>query len=240
MDLSSNPTIPEHTRCTWPLYAPSTTGAGPDSSNLGYEASHYTTYQGCVMFFIKQPQVAAYQAILGIDTSDEHTLAVNFVDMTIDTRQARPRLRQLMAAFWTSPGVGRDLAQLRRILFQNVTEKFTRDIVRDRVAGLMGVGYSHLLERPHEDIILDAPSVNKHISAAEEAWNLICAHSRLVRSVMGLLREFPMAGPDEELAAVQIVICPAFDQAGNAHNFDLAVVLGHRRPQEMKVLDAAP
>lgn len=202
----------------------------PSLNGLGYEAKRFTTADPeLAMYIIKQPQNVGYLAILGICTDEEYgssTLFVNFVDMRIDSRSeyGRPRLRQMLAAFWTDT-VGRDLEQLRRILFQNVNEEFTRAIVRDRVAALTNVGYSHLLERPHDDIVLNTP-VDSSISQAAEAWRLMCAHSKLVRSAIGLLREFPMAGPDEQLAAVQIVINPAFDQAGNAHNFDLEVNFG--------------
>lgn len=188
------------------------------------------------MYIIKQPQCTGYLAILSIAHDGEYassTLFVNFVDMTTDSRGEiqRPRLRQLLAAFWTDP-VCRELQQLRRILFQNVSEIFTRSIVRERIAALMNVGYSQLLERPYDDIILDTPKPST-LSPAAEAWNLMCIHSKLVRAVIGLLREFPMADSDEELSAVQIAISPSFDQAGNAHNFDLEVVLGQRGHQKI-------
>lgn len=188
------------------------------------------------MYIIKQPLSQGYLAILGVANDDEHassTLFVNFVDMTTDSRGEiqRPRLRQILAAFWTDT-MRRNLQQLRRILFQNVTEQYTRFIVRDRIATLLSVGYSQLLERPSEHIILTAPKTSS-ISQATEAWKIICMHSKLVRSAIGLLREFPMADADEELAALQIVINPAFDQAGNAHNFDLEVIFGQSKYQEM-------
>lgn len=210
----------------------------PSLKDLGYEARRYTAVDpGLAMYIIKQPQHVEYLAILAVATDGEYassTLFVNFVDMTTDSRgeNQRPRLRQMFAAFWTDP-VCRNLHQLRRILYQNVTESSTRSIVRERIAAMMNVGYSQFLERPFDDIILNAPR-DSSTSQAVEAWNLTCTHSKLVRSAIGLLREFPMAGSDEELAAIQIVINPAFDQAGNAHNFDLEVILGQREHQEME------
>ncbi|KAJ4420341.1 hypothetical protein N0V82_004440 [Gnomoniopsis sp. IMI 355080] len=209
----------------------------PSLKELGYEARRYTpAHEGLAKYIIKQPQCLGYLAILAVASDGEYastTLFVNFVDMTADVRgdNQRPRLRQMLAAFWTDP-VGRNLRQLRRILFQNVTENFTRAIIRERIAPLMDVGYSRLIERPFDDIILNAPKT-ADFSHHAEAWNLACTHSKLVRSAIGLLREFPMADSDEELAAVQIVISPAFDQAGNAHNFDLEIVLGQRGHQEV-------
>lgn len=216
----------------------------PSLKELGYEARRYTPiHEELAMYIIKQPQNQGYLAILGVSNDDERastTLFVNFVDMTTDSRGEiqRPRLRQMLAAFWIDT-LRRNLQQLRRILFQNVTEQSTRSVVRERIATLLNVAFSQLLERPSEHIILTAPRTSAS-SQATEAWKLICIHSKLVRSAVGLLREFPMAGADEELAAVQIVINPAFDQAGNAHNFDLEVIFGQRIHQDMVDIASRP
>lgn len=188
------------------------------------------------MYIVKQPHYKGYLAILGVANDDEYassTLFVNFVDMTTDSRGEieRPRLRQILPAFWTHT-LKRKLQHLRRILFQNVTEHFTRSIIRERIATLLNVAYSQFLERPSEQIILTTPKASL-ISEATKAWKLICIHSKLVRSTVGLLRDFSVADTDEELAAAEIVINPALDQAGNAHSFDLQVVFGRRVCQEM-------
>lgn len=208
----------------------------PSLKELGYVARRYTPVdEDLAIYIVKQPFCREYMAVIAIAKDGENassTIFVHFVDMTIDSRgeKQRPRLRQMLAAFWKD-AVGRSLQQLRRILFHNVTENCTRSIIRERVSCLMGIGYSQLLERPYQDIILNAPKSSscRHLA---EAWSLICTQSKLVRSVNGLLREFFTANADEELGAVQIAIKPAFDQLGNAHNFDLEVILGPRVHQE--------
>lgn len=212
--------------------------AGPESpkphslSDLGYETQTYPRKNHTEQWhFIRQPGSDRYIAILMIRTSgpsSTDTLLVNTVDMDLDTRPTpqRPRLRQLLAAFWTSAPVSRDLHLLHRVVFRNVTERYTRAAVRDRLCWLVGVGYDTKGDRPHEDIVLEAPDRG----GAREPWEVLWRGSRLAGAAVGMVRDCPgMALCGEERMVVQMRVVPACDEAGRAHCFDLEIVFGQRK-----------
>lgn len=175
--------------------------------------------------------------------ADATTLFVHYLATDADSRAgaARPRARDVLASFWVDAG-GRSLRRLRRLYFETVVERSTRDVVRDWVCPLLGVPYDVHTDGPRGDVTLWLPRARlggrgvgeeeeeaQDLRSAAEAWGHLCRGSRLVRSAMGMPRRFPMEAPGEEnLEVVRIDISEGVDPFGNHSAFDLEVTFGHR------------
>lgn len=162
---------------------------------------------------------------------------------------ARPRARDLLAAFWAGT-LGRSPRRLRALRFEAVVETHTRGVLRDLVCPLLRVPYDRCTDGPRGDFALTGPPprlVSAQVRAAgatptrapdgeaplgaleeaeAEAWVHLCRGSRLVRLAMGMPLRFDMAAPGEDVEIIRIDVLEGFDKHGNSSAFDLICIFG--------------
>lgn len=159
---------------------------------------------------------------------DDFTLFVEWIAMEYDNRpqSERPKARDLLAAMWVHV-FRRPLMLLRRIYFEAVIEPSTRNVIRDTVCPLMGIGWDEALHSPTEQFILFQPGrLDNARQGNDEAYEAVRHHTRLVKIVASITKRYPqMKQPGCPLTVAEIKIIPSYGRMGEQGAFDMEVVL---------------